>query len=249
VREEKDKIMNQSKELVVVTGAGSGIGKAIALRFAREGYPLLLLDRSGACGALDLPNSMARKVDVCDLSAFESAVNEAERVFGPVGGIVNNAGVMLLGQVESQAPTEWRKMLDVNVIGVFNGVKAVLSKMIARRSGTIINISSIAGKKTFPDHAAYCATKFAVHALTENLRQETAKHGIRCVTIAPGVVETALLSHTTSSAIKDSYTEWKRQIGGGLRPEDIANAVLFAHIQPSNVCIRELVIAPTNQEP
>jgi NADP-dependent 3-hydroxy acid dehydrogenase YdfG len=188
-------------------------------------------------------------VDVSDLAAFEKAVAEAEQAFGPVGGLVNNAGLMLLGQLESQDPGEWRKMFDVNVFGVLNGIKSVLGRMIERKSGTIINISSIAGRKTFPDHAAYCATKFAVHALTENMRQETAKHGVRCITIAPGVVETNLLSHTTSTEIKDSYKDWKQQMGGGLRPEDIANAVVFAHEQPKHVCIRELVIAPTSQEP
>jgi NADP-dependent 3-hydroxy acid dehydrogenase YdfG len=186
---------------------------------------------------------------VTDLAAFTAAVAEAEKKHGPAQCVVNNAGVMLLGRLESQDPSEWTKMLDVNVKGVLNGIKSVLPGMMKRRSGTIINISSIAGKKTFPDHAAYCATKFAVHALTENLRQETAAHGVRCITIAPGVVETALLSHTTSSAIKDAYKDWKGTMGGGLEPTDIARAVLFAFQQPARVCIRELVIAPTSQEP
>lgn len=235
--------------LVIVTGAGSGIGKAIAQLFNEMGYPLLLLDRSGSAAEMMLSNAMAEKVDVSDLGAFSKAVAKAEAKFGPALCLVNNAGVMLLGRLEAQDPAEWKKMIDVNIVGVLNGTKAVLSGMIERRAGTIINISSIAGKKTFPDHAAYCATKFAVHALTENLRQETAAFGVRCITIAPGVVETSLLSHTSSAAIKDSYKDWKAQMGGGLQPSDIARAVLFAYEQPPNVCIRELVIAPTSQEP
>ncbi|MGZ3772138.1 MAG: SDR family oxidoreductase [Pseudobdellovibrionaceae bacterium] len=238
-----------NKGLVIVTGAGTGIGRAIAKEFSQRGYPLLLLDRSGKASELNLPQSISAKVDVSDLNAFSEAVKMAEFKFGPTDCLINNAGLMLLGQLETQDPIEWTQMMNVNVLGVLNGIKSVLGGMIERRSGSIINISSIAGKKTFPDHAAYCATKFAVHALTENLRQETAKHGLRCITIAPGVVETALLSHTTSESIKEAYKDWKKQIGGGLDPHDIAKAVLFAYEQPQNVCIREIVIAPTNQEP
>ncbi len=238
-----------NKNLIVITGAGSGIGKAIALNFSKNGYPLLLLDRSGAASELNLPMSLAKQVDVTNLEDFQNAVIEAEKKFGPVGCLVNNAGIMLLGRLEKQDPIEWQKMFDVNVMGVLNGIKSVLNPMLERRSGTIINISSVAGKKTFLDHAAYCATKFAVHALTENMRQESAKYGVRCITIAPGVVETSLLTHTTSKDIKDSYTDWKEQMGGGLNPEDIARSVVFAYEQPAHVCIRELVIAPTNQEP
>ena len=110
--------------------------------------------------------------------------------------------------------------------------------MKARRSGTIINISSIAGRKTFPNHAAYCATKFAVHALTENIREEVADVGVRMVTIAPGAVETELLSHTTDESIKAGYHDWKDQMGGVIAPEVIADAVLYAWHQPANVCVR-----------
>src|SRR3546814_763757 len=100
-------------------------------------------------------------------------------------------------------------MVNVNVVGVLNGMQAVLAGMIERQSGTIINISSIAGRKAFPNHAAYCATKFGVHALTETVREEVSAHNVRCITVAPGVVETELLSHTTSDAIKEGYQKWK----------------------------------------
>ncbi len=156
---------------------------------------------------------------------------------------------MLLGQASEQDPREWKKMLDVNVMGVLNGIHVVLDDMIKRNEGTIVNISSIAGrKKTFPDHAAYCGTKFAVHAITENIRQEVSRHNVRMIIIAPGVVETELLSHTTSDAIIDGYTDWKSTIGGGLQSDDIANAISYAYNQPQHVCIREIVIAPTAQD-
>ena len=141
-------------------------------------------------------------------------------------------------------------MMNVNVIGVLNGMQAVLSRMIDRRAGTIINISSIAGRKTFGNHAAYCATKFGVHALTETVREEVSSSGIRCITVAPGVVETELLSHTTSEEIKAGYQQWKEE---GLRnqpltSEDVARSVVFVYAQPPHVCIRELVIGPTFQQ-
>ncbi len=237
------------KKLVVITGASSGIGKATAIKLSNEGYPLLLLARrKDKLEELNLPNTICRSVDVTDLESFKSAVAEAEAKFGKVDCLVNNAGIMLLGEARSQDPKEWKKMLDVNVMGVLNGIHVVLDDMIKRNEGTIINTSSIAGRKTFPDHAAYCGTKFAVHAITENVREEVAKHNVRMVVIAPGVVETALLSHTTSDEIKDGYTDWKKEIGGGLQPEDIANAIHFAYSQPQNVCIREIVIAQTRQD-
>lgn len=238
------------KNLVVITGASSGIGRATAIRFASLGHPLLLLARRiDKLEELNLPNTLCRKVDVTDLDSFQAAVNEAESQFGEVDLIVNNAGIMLLGNAITQNPQEWQQMLNVNAMGVLNGVKTVLGKMVARQGGTIINISSIAGRKTFPDHAAYCATKFAVHALTENIRGEVAGSNVRMTVIAPGVVETELLSHTTDNNIVDGYKQWKAStIEQGLNPDDIARTIEFAYSQPQNVCIREIVIADTRQD-
>lgn len=237
-------------KLVVITGASSGIGKATALRLSQAGYSLLLLARRmDKLEELNLPNTLCRKVDVTDLTSFKVAIDEAEVKFGPVDLLVNNAGVMLLGNAITQNPQEWQQMLNVNVMGVLNGVQSVLANMVKRNHGTIVNISSIAGRKTFPDHAAYCATKFAVHALSENIRGEIAGSNVRMTIIAPGVVETELLSHTTSAAIIDGYKEWKANtIEQGLNPDDIARAIEFAYVQPQNVCIREIVIADTKQD-
>lgn len=237
-------------KLVVITGASSGIGKATAIRLSKAGYSLLLLARRiEKLEEINLPNTLCRKVDVTDLASFQNAVAEAEAKFGAVDLLVNNAGIMLLGNAINQNPVEWQQMINVNVMGVLNGVKTVLAKMVERNTGTIVNISSIAGRKTFPDHAAYCATKFAVHALTENIRGEVAGSNVRMTVIAPGVVETELLSHTTDAAIVDGYNTWKAStIQQGLNPDDIARAIEFAYSQPQNVCIREIVIADTKQD-
>ncbi|HCM0711151.1 TPA: SDR family oxidoreductase [Vibrio parahaemolyticus] len=238
------------KKLVVITGASSGIGEAIARRFSEEGHPLLLVARRvERLEALNLPNTLCEKVDVTDQASLITSIEKAEAQFGPADVLVNNAGVMLLGQIDTQDAAEWKRMFDVNVLGLLNGMHSVLASMKARNSGTIINISSIAGKKTFPDHAAYCGTKFAVHAISENVREEVAASNVRVTTIAPGAVETELLSHTTSQDIKDGYDAWKVDMGGVLAADDVARAVMFAYQQPQNVCIREIALAPTKQQP
>ncbi|MBY5921851.1 SDR family oxidoreductase [Ferrimonas balearica] len=239
-----------SKPLIVITGASSGIGEATARTLSAAGHPLLLIARRlDRLEALGLPNTLCRKVDITDGKAMAAAIAEAEAQFGPVDALINNAGVMLLGMAHEQNPNEWQQMFDVNVMGLLNGIHAVLADMRARKHGTIINVSSIAGRKTFPNHAAYCGTKFAVHAISENIREEVALDDVRVITIAPGAVETELLSHTTSDAIKAGYDDWKTDMGGVLAAQDVANAIQYAYAQPQNVCIREIVLATTRQQP
>lgn len=241
-------IERMKKELIVITGASSGIGLETAKQFARLGHPLLLLARRiEPMQELKLANTMCISVDVTNRKAFEDAVKLAENKYGSVGAIVNNAGIMLLGNVVSQDPAEWDAMLDVNIKGLLNGIHAVAESMVKRNSGTIINISSIAGIKTFPNHTAYVGTKFAVSGLSENLREEMAPHNVRVITIEPGAVDTALLSHTTDESIKENYNTWKEEMGGVLSVEDVSNAIIYAYSQPQNVCIREIVIAATKQ--
>lgn len=238
------------KKLVVITGASSGIGEAIARRLSNSGHPLLLLARRiERLEALNLPNTLCEKVDVTDKASFTAAIAKAEGEYGPADCIVNNAGVMLLSELDVQNADEWKTMFDVNVIGLMNGMQAVLAPMKGRKTGTIINISSVAGRKTFPNHAAYCGSKFAVHAISENVREEVASSNVRVCTIAPGAVETELLSHTTSKDIVNGYQAWKEDMGGVLAPDDIAQAVEYAYAQPQNVCIREIVLAATAQQP
>ena len=194
------------KQLVVITGASSGFGMALAQAFAKDGYPMLLLARRvDQMEALNLPNTLCRKVDVTDATAFEAAVREAEATYGKTDLLVNNAGVMLLGSIESQSADEWKTMLDVNIMGVMNGMKIVMNDMKARKSGTIINVSSIAGVQPFPTHAAYCASKYGVTGLTAVARGEMSPHNVRVLSVCPGAVSTELLGHTTDQAIIDGY--------------------------------------------
>lgn len=241
---------SKMNNLIVITGASSGIGAAIAKQLSALGHPLLLIARRvEKLKELNLPNSLCEKVDVTDFEAFRKAVHKAEDKFGVVDCLINNSGVMLLGNIRTQNPREFKQMLDVNVQGLLNGMHIVLDDMIKHNYGTIINISSIAGRKTFPNHAAYCGTKFAVHAISENVREEVADKNVRVITIAPGAAETELLSHTTSKKIKDNYNSWKQDMGEVLSPNDVANAVVYAYNQPQNVCIREIVLAATKQQP
>ncbi|MGL5820049.1 MAG: SDR family oxidoreductase [Sarcina sp.] len=237
------------KKLIVVTGASSGIGAEIAKSFSMQGHPVLLLSRRlNEMENLNLQNSLCKSVDVTDLTAMEKAIKEAEENYGKVDCLVNCAGIMLLGDPSIQDYDEWSKMIDVNIKGILTGTNIVLADMKKRNEGTIINISSIAGRKTFDNHSVYCGTKFAVHAISENIRKEVASSNVRVITIAPGVVETPLLSHTTDENIKSNYNDWKKTIEAGLEPAKIANCVSFAYNQPQDVCIREIVIAKTKQE-
>ncbi|CAF1569785.1 unnamed protein product [Rotaria magnacalcarata] len=240
----------QTKPLVVITGASSGIGEACARSFSAAGHPLLLVARRlDRLQALNLPeNVICAQVDVTDRAKLKETIEQAVQKYGPVDCLVNNAGVMLLGKVQTQEPEEWQRMFDVNLMGVLNGTHAVLPSMIERRGGTIINISSIAGRKTLPDHAVYCSTKFAVHAFTEQIREEVAQYDVRLVNIAPGVVETELLSHSTDKKIVDDYKAWKSNMGQPMASEDIARCIMFAYEQPQRMCVREILVCPTRQD-
>ena len=239
-----------SKPLIIITGASSGIGEAAARLFSAAGHPLLLLARRvERLEALQLPSTLSRHFDITDRASLLAAVAEAQALFGPTDALINNAGVMLLGEISKQDPAEWEQMLDVNVKGLLNGIHAVVAGMVERKHGTIINVSSMAGRKTFPNHVAYVGTKFAVHGLSENLREELAPHNVRVVTIAPGAVDTELLSHTTDEEIKTGYRAWKQDMGGTvLCANDVASAIVYAYQQPQSVCIREIVMAATRQQ-
>jgi len=238
------------KELIVITGASSGIGEATSKAFSKLGHPLLLIARRvDKLEALNLPNTICAKVDVTDFNLLTLTIKSAEEKYGETGCLINNAGAMLLGSIDTQNIAEWQKMYDLNVMAVLNSMQAVLGDMKKRKSGTIINISSVAGKKTFPAHAAYCGTKFAIHGISENVREEVAPFDVRVITIAPGAVETELLSHTTDDEIIAGYEQWKESMGGVLLPEDVARSIQFVYSQPQNVNIRELVITETRQEP
>lgn len=163
--------------------------------------------------------------------------------------LVNNAGVMLLGNITEQDESEWQTMLQTNVIGVLNGMKAVLGNMTKRNQGTIINVSSIAGYKAFVDHAAYAASKFGVHGLTETIRQEVANSNVRVSLVSPGAAETELLTHVTNEKSLTDYNSWKESMGGlTLDPVKVAESIFFIYNMPQEVTIREISIAATKQQ-
>ncbi|MGL4676546.1 MAG: SDR family oxidoreductase [Brevinema sp.] len=236
------------KKLIVITGASSGIGAATAKKFSKEGHPLLLLARRvEQMEALKLTNTLCDQVDIRDKNALYQAIKKAEEQFGDLDCLVNNAGVMLLGHPEIQEEDEWDTMIDINIKGLLYGIKYAIKSMKARQTGTIFNISSLAGRKTSKTRMAYGGTKFAVHAISEILREELASSNVRSITIAPGIVETELLSHTTDDSIKANYQKNKDIIKDLLIPEDIADMIYYAYTQPQHVCIREILVTSTKQ--
>ncbi|MFK4943889.1 SDR family oxidoreductase [Lactococcus garvieae] len=240
------------KPLIVITGASSGFGAEIAKLFNAEGYPMLLLGRRVEkikSLPLDFQNVLVKSVDVTNKIEFEQAIQKSEKVFGPTDLLVNNAGIMLLGNILTQDPAEWSRMMDTNVLGVLNGMQIVLSQMIERQRGTIINVSSLAGKKTFVNHAAYVASKFGVHGLSETIREEVSGKNVRISLVAPGAAETELLTHVTDNQALEDYDNWKQSMGGTtMSPQVVAQSVKFIYDMPQEVNIRELDIAATNQD-
>ncbi|GAB7390857.1 SDR family oxidoreductase [Lactococcus garvieae] len=240
------------KPLIVITGASSGFGAEIAKLFNAEGYPMLLLGRRVEkikSLPIDFQNVLVESVDVTNKTEFEQAIQKAEKVYGPTDLLVNNAGIMLLGNVLTQDPEEWSRMMDTNVMGVLNGMQIVLPQMIERQGEAVINMSSLAGKKTFVNHAAYVASKFGVHGLSETVREELSGKNVRISLVAPGAAEIELLTHVTDNQALDDYNAWKQSMGGtAMSPQAVAQSVKFIYDMPQEVNIRELDIAATNQD-
>jgi len=243
---------NNMKGLVVITGASSGIGLACVTKFHEQGYPVLCLARRFDKMQKELSKLkevICSKVDITNYEEMKAAIDKAEILYGPTNCLINNAGVMLLSTMDKQDPNEWDTMINVNIKGVLNGIRFVINDMKKRKQGIIINMSSIAGQKHFDNHTVYGATKFAVHEISEGLRQELSQHNVKVTLISPGAVSTELLSHTTHDDIKEGYQEWKKGMDQGvLESEDVANACFFAFNQPARCCIREISLAPINQK-
>lgn len=236
------------KPLVMITGAGTGIGKATALAFARAGYPLVLLGRRlELLHELGLANSVCLSADVRDRAAVSAAIAEGEAAHGPVDCLVNNAGIARLAKIEDQDPEEWRDLIDINCTGVLNCMHAVMPAMKARRHGTIINISSIAGRKSYPSHDVYCGTKFFVHAVSEGARRNMAPFDVRVIVVSPGLTESEIDRTMLNKAALEFWSKGKEAVGA-IAAEDVANTILFAYQMPQNVVLQELTITPTRQE-
>lgn len=232
---------------VLITGASSGIGEAVARHLADAGHRVVLgarrEDRLKTLAA-DITarggQVAVRKLDVTALTDMQDFVAFAEQTFGPVDVIVNNAGVMPLSPLSARKVEEWDRMIDVNVRGVLHGIAAVLPGMEARGAGHIINVSSIGGHTVSPTAAVYCATKFAVHAISDGLRQET--DTLRVTVISPGVVESELAESITDKATREVMNNFRRI---AIRPDAIAHAIGYAIAQPAEVDVSEMIVRPT----
>jgi len=245
---------DMSGKAVAITGASSGIGEATALALARAGASVALgarrRERIEALAARieeeTGSTAIALEVDVADEAQARAFVTGAAERLGRLDGLVNNAGVMLLGPVESGDPGDWRRMVDVNLLGLLYCTHAALPIMREQGSGDIVNISSIAGRFARAGAAVYNLTKFGVNAFTEGLRQEVTEGGIRVIVVEPGFVATELQSHNTGDVL-ETIEGMRDQIGDVLQPEDIANGILYAVSQPRHVSVSEVLIRPTGQ--
>uniref|UniRef100_UPI00041BA078 SDR family oxidoreductase n=2 Tax=Chitinimonas koreensis TaxID=356302 RepID=UPI00041BA078 len=236
---------NPSK-VILITGASSGIGEATARRLAGLGHRILIGARRterlqalaeelrAAGGQVD-----HRALDVADAADFQAFADHAAERFGPVDVLVNNAGVMPLSPLSAGKLDEWNRMIDVNLRGVLHGIAAVLPGMEARGRGHVVNVASIGAHVVVPTGAVYCATKYAVWAIGEGLRQES--RVVRATTVSPGVVETELADHISDPAARAAMTEFRRI---ALNADAIARAIAYAIEQPDDVDVNEIIVRP-----
>jgi NADP-dependent 3-hydroxy acid dehydrogenase YdfG len=240
-------------KVAAVTGASSGIGEATAMALARAGAAVGVGARR-ADRLEDLVNrieadggrAVALGADVSDEDQARGFVNGVNEQLGGLDILVNNAGVMLLGPVHGADVEHWQRMVNVNVLGLLYCVHAALPLMEDRGGGDIVNVSSVAGRRASAFSAVYNATKFGVHAFSEALRQEALNMGVRVTIIAPGFVETELLSHNPDFVQEAGQAE-KEKVGDVLEPSDIADAIVYAVSQPAHVCLNEVLVRPTGQ--
>ena len=241
-------------KVVIITGASSGIGYATALSLAKERAKLVVgarrTDRlESLVKAIEENNGeiLAQKLDVTKKSDCDDLVNSAIKKWGKVDVLVNNAGLMPLSFVKNLKVDEWDQMIDVNIKGVLYCTAAVLPHMRETKSGHIINISSVAGRIVFPAGSVYCATKHAVTAFSEGLRQELSpRNNIRVTTIEPGVVSTELTNTITDESL-EKFVESSKKMEA-LKAEDIASAIIFAINAPNHVSVNEILVRPTTQD-
>jgi NADP-dependent 3-hydroxy acid dehydrogenase YdfG len=242
-----------ANKVAIVTGASSGIGEATALALANLGANVAIMARRA-----DRLNDLAKRIktsgadalviegDVSDAKQCQKAIADTKQKWGRIDILINNAGVMLLGPVEGAELEDWRRMVNINVLGLMYMTHAVLPHMSAQHSGHIVNISSVSGRIASAGTAVYNATKWAVGAFSEALRQEVHKSKIRVTIIEPGAVSTELVNHITNSSAKERVTKFVQSMTP-LQSEDIAQAISYAVSQPLHVNVNEILIRPTEQ--
>jgi NADP-dependent 3-hydroxy acid dehydrogenase YdfG len=240
-------------KVVVITGASSGLGEVTARHLAQQGAKLVLgarrQDRIQAL-AKELTGSGSKAVavtmDVTGRQQVQMLVDTAVESFGRVDVMINNAGLMPQALLERLQVDEWERMIDVNLKGVLYGIAAALPIMKQQKSGHFINVSSVAGHKVGPGFAVYAATKFAVRALSEGLRQEVKPYNIRTTVISPGAVATELPNSVTDPEAAGRIREF--YAAAAIPADSFARTVAFAMSQPDEVDINEILFRPTRQE-
>lgn len=224
-------------KLIIITGASGGIGAEVARIFSVQGYYVGLISRQPKMlQNLDAERTMLIAADVTDAKAFEKAVSQLEQRFGSVDCLINNAGMVIPGDFDELTPEQNKQVIQLNVLGVMNGIHAVLPSMLQRNHGTVINVSSLADRLPRPHIPVYAASKAAVKSLSDSLRASYAKQGIRFCNIAPAKVKTALMQQ---SNVPDSEL---------ISTAEMAEIIYWIHQQPPHICIRDLVVAPTKYE-
>lgn len=244
---------NIEGKVIVITGASSGMGASAARHLANEGAKVVLgarrnerIQQLAAEINKNGGKAIAKATDVTKREQLKDLVELAVEKFGKVDVIINNAGIMPLSPLEELKIDEWDQMIDVNFKGVLYGIAAVLPHMKKQKSGHIINVSSVAGHKMWPNSSVYGATKYAVRALSEGLRQEVKPYNIRTTIVSPGSVETELLDHISDKEIAESIH--KRTDEYALAPDSFAKIVAFAISQPAEVDINEVLFRSVHQE-
>lgn len=239
-------------KVIIISGASSGIGEATTCRLAKEGAKLVIGARredrlKELADSLPDAEISYQVADVTKPEDMESLAKLALDKYGRIDVIYNNAGVMPTANLSEIHRDEWKLMLDINIMGVLNGIAAVLPTMKQQKSGHIITTDSVAGHVVYPGSAVYCGTKFAVRAIMEGLRQEERENNIRSTIISPGLVNTELYKTIRDPQVGETLRKASEIPGIGLTPEQIADAVAYAISTPDTVAVSEIIIRPTNQ--
>jgi NADP-dependent 3-hydroxy acid dehydrogenase YdfG len=238
-------------DVAIVTGASSGIGEATAEALAAEGARVVLAARrveelEALADRIESDGGEALVVptDVTDEEDIDALVEATTDEYGQIDILVNNAGVMLLEPVERADRSNFRQMVEVNLLGLMNLTHAVLPVMQDQEAGHIVNVSSVAGREASANSSGYNATKFGVNAFTDAVRQEVSGEGIRTTIIEPGAVETELATHIPDEQVIEQFAEMDLPM---LSAGDIARSVVYATSQPQRVDVNEILIRPTGQ--
>jgi len=244
-----------TKKVVVITGASSGIGEATAKKLAAAGNKLVLGARRESrlqeiVAAIEQAGGEAvyAVTDVTSSDSVKALAQKAVDTYGRIDVWMSNAGLMPQSELIQGRTEDWDRMIDVNIKGVLYGIAAALPIMRAQKSGQFINTASVAGHAVHPASSVYSATKYAVRAISEGLRQEEAIAGsnVRVTVVSPGMVATELTNHITDAATKDRLEHaWA---DNAISPEEVADSILFAVNLPENTSMNELVIRPTSQK-